>query len=235
MGVSKARRSQLPTHHSEMDLRLLPSSTPDDMLHLAITATAIVLAVVLLAIFRARRNAARDIKVSLSSSQDLRCVEWCVHPMVCNEDRSKCIAPIDPTNPTPPWSKLKPETWPTRAWLQGFISAGGHLPQDDFKRLWGDDGLRMKPDPRIPPLREVSSSDYAIAAGKTYPPTCPIHHIKMIHLGNWNYACGSCHPSILHSEPACEHGTAWDVHCCNCHSGFIFDLDHECPEPDNVM
>ena len=29
----------------------------------------------------------------------------------------------------------------------------------------------------------------------------------------------------------CEHGTAIDVHCCNCHSGFRFDLDHECPEP----
>jgi hypothetical protein len=23
----------------------------------------------------------------------------------------------------------------------------------------------------------------------------------------------------------CEHGTAVDVHCCNCHSGFLFDLD----------
>lgn len=30
----------------------------------------------------------------------------------------------------------------------------------------------------------------------------------------------------------CEHGTAMDVHCCNCHSGFIFDLEHECPDPD---
>lgn len=27
----------------------------------------------------------------------------------------------------------------------------------------------------------------------------------------------------------CEHGTAMDVHCCNCHSGFIFDRWHECP------
>lgn len=26
----------------------------------------------------------------------------------------------------------------------------------------------------------------------------------------------------------CEHGTAMDVHCCNCHSGFIFDLKHVC-------
>lgn len=23
----------------------------------------------------------------------------------------------------------------------------------------------------------------------------------------------------------CEHGTAIDVHCCNCHSGFLFDSD----------
>lgn len=22
----------------------------------------------------------------------------------------------------------------------------------------------------------------------------------------------------------CKHGTAWDVHCCNCHSGFLFDV-----------
>ena len=25
--------------------------------------------------------------------------------------------------------------------------------------------------------------------------------------------------------PVCEHGTAVDVHCCNCHSGFLFDAD----------
>lgn len=30
-------------------------------------------------------------------------------------------------------------------------------------------------------------------------------------------------------DAVCEHGTALDVHCCNCHSGFIFDADHECP------
>jgi hypothetical protein len=22
----------------------------------------------------------------------------------------------------------------------------------------------------------------------------------------------------------CVHGTAWDVHCCGCHSGFLFDI-----------
>jgi hypothetical protein len=31
-------------------------------------------------------------------------------------------------------------------------------------------------------------------------------------------------------DVVCSHGTAMDVHCCNCHSGFIFDIDHECPE-----
>lgn len=32
------------------------------------------------------------------------------------------------------------------------------------------------------------------------------------------------------SDPVCKHGTALDVHCCNCHSGFIFDMAHECPD-----
>lgn len=32
-------------------------------------------------------------------------------------------------------------------------------------------------------------------------------------------------------DATCEHGTALDVHCCNCHSGFIFDAEHECPDP----
>lgn len=31
-------------------------------------------------------------------------------------------------------------------------------------------------------------------------------------------------------DATCEHGTAWDVHCCHCHSGFIFDIRHECQE-----
>lgn len=25
-------------------------------------------------------------------------------------------------------------------------------------------------------------------------------------------------------DPVCVHGTALDVHCCNCHSGFLFDI-----------
>lgn len=31
------------------------------------------------------------------------------------------------------------------------------------------------------------------------------------------------------ADPVCQHGTALDVHCCNCHSGFVFDKNHECP------
>ncbi len=37
-------------------------------------------------------------------------------------------------------------------------------------------------------------------------------------------ACGVVEPDVV-----CEHGTAMDVHCCHCHSGFVFDADHECP------
>lgn len=36
-------------------------------------------------------------------------------------------------------------------------------------------------------------------------------------------------------DVTCEHGTAMDVHCCNCHSGFIFDRHHECPEPPDAQ
>ena len=28
-----------------------------------------------------------------------------------------------------------------------------------------------------------------------------------------------------HGDVVCEHGTAVDVHCCNCHSGFLFDAE----------
>ena len=26
-------------------------------------------------------------------------------------------------------------------------------------------------------------------------------------------------------DDVCQHGTAMDVHCCGCHSGFLFDLE----------
>lgn len=35
-----------------------------------------------------------------------------------------------------------------------------------------------------------------------------------------------------HGDWVCVHGTAMDVHCCNCHSGFVFDLAHECPNEE---
>jgi len=38
-------------------------------------------------------------------------------------------------------------------------------------------------------------------------------------------------------DHVCKHGTALDVHCCHCHSGFIFDKDHKCPpgNPDALQ
>jgi hypothetical protein len=35
-------------------------------------------------------------------------------------------------------------------------------------------------------------------------------------------------------DVVCEHGTAIDVHCCNCHSGFLFDWKNcVCHWPDS--
>lgn len=46
-------------------------------------------------------------------------------------------------------------------------------------------------------------------------------------------------PKFTQAHPdadwVCEHGTACDVHCCNCHSGFLFDADAcvcVCPDDD---
>lgn len=42
-------------------------------------------------------------------------------------------------------------------------------------------------------------------------------------------------------EATCSHGVAWDVHCCGCHSGFLFDamactcLNGESMEPLPVV
>lgn len=36
-------------------------------------------------------------------------------------------------------------------------------------------------------------------------------------------------PTAVPDDAVCQHGTAMDVHCCHCHSGFIFDTNHECP------
>jgi hypothetical protein len=32
-------------------------------------------------------------------------------------------------------------------------------------------------------------------------------------------------PATQTEDIVCRHGTAMDVHCCNCHSGFLFDID----------
>lgn len=32
----------------------------------------------------------------------------------------------------------------------------------------------------------------------------------------------------LRPDVVCKHGVAMDVHCCNCHSGYIFDRHHIC-------
>jgi NAD-dependent SIR2 family protein deacetylase len=35
-------------------------------------------------------------------------------------------------------------------------------------------------------------------------------------------------------DAVCEHGTAADVHCCNCHHGFLFaPYDCECTDDDD--
>lgn len=31
--------------------------------------------------------------------------------------------------------------------------------------------------------------------------------------------------ALAEEDEACQHGTALDVHCCNCHGGFLFDVD----------
>lgn len=51
---------------------------------------------------------------------------------------------------------------------------------------------------------------------------------RMVADGDWR---GSKQRPVAWTPPdaVCQHGTAVDVHCCNCHSGFIFDLNHECP------
>lgn len=35
--------------------------------------------------------------------------------------------------------------------------------------------------------------------------------------------CPQCVPTYI--DDVCEHGTALNVHCCGCHSGFLFDME----------
>lgn len=67
--------------------------------------------------------------------------------------------------------------------------------------------------------KKIAASDLCVAIIRT----CPRCYSKFTATPAQPYHC----------DPVCEHGTALDVHCCNCHSGFIFDPDHEC-EPDAV-
>lgn len=50
-----------------------------------------------------------------------------------------------------------------------------------------------------------------------------------------DWFCGACGKGFLScscvgADVVCEHGTAADVHCCGCHSGFLFEDDHDCEE-----
>ena len=44
-------------------------------------------------------------------------------------------------------------------------------------------------------------------------------------------SCPNCVRLMAEDDVKCEHGVAMDVHCCNCHSGYIFERDHTCEEP----
>ena len=58
--------------------------------------------------------------------------------------------------------------------------------------------------------------------------TCPDCGSRVYSLG-----CVNCNEAAYieaandrdHDDVTCEHGAALDVHCCNCHSGFLFDVD----------
>ena len=57
-------------------------------------------------------------------------------------------------------------------------------------------------------------------------------HLPTCELADWDGRSNDPKPICTCPDIVCEHGTAMDVHCCNCHSGFIFDPTHECPVAD---
>lgn len=59
-------------------------------------------------------------------------------------------------------------------------------------------------------LRLICECGVSWTGGATVPTVCP--------------ACGK------DGTVTCQHQVAMDVHCCHCHSGFIFDPDHVCSE-----
>lgn len=54
------------------------------------------------------------------------------------EDGPTRVGDVIELETAPAWADLQTGTWSTRAWLRGFISAGGCLPEDEFDRLWGE-------------------------------------------------------------------------------------------------
>ena len=55
-------------------------------------------------------------------------------------------------------------------------------------------------------------------------------HVPGCLLFDWDSRTNDPKPSCTcRLDAVCQHGTAMDVHCCHCHSGFIFDMAHECP------
>jgi hypothetical protein len=42
--------------------------------------------------------------------------------------------------------------------------------------------------------------------------------------------------AVVTTDMVCKHGHAWDVHCCLCHSGFLFDAnDCTCLDADRLV
>jgi hypothetical protein len=89
----------------------------------------------------------------------------------------------------------------------------------EIRRLlkqWRSDAARFADDPNVPSAATMLTSMHAdeleaalLASPADLPPTeAPSRYTKN-DIG----------------DMVCEHGTAADVHCCNCHSGFLFDID----------
>lgn len=72
----------------------------------------------------------------------------------------------------------------------------------------------------IYPIPEQRGYQHEPGIGVFCPPTLEGGHIVQARFAE----------PLREPDHVCEHGTAMDVHCCHCHSGFIFDKDHVCPE-----
>jgi hypothetical protein len=56
-----------------------------------------------------------------------------------------------------------------------------------------------------------------------------LHACQSVFAGSWHDAPDTRRLQNDTPDVVCEHGVAMDVHCCHCHSGFIFDKNHVCP------